>query len=89
MFRKEKIKKPEILFFENFKEAIETLKERLTEKDLLILDIDGVLLDIDVKILVKGLLYAFISKEKFKQFIKEHSIHISYILTIKRLAKKE
>jgi hypothetical protein len=56
MFKKEGIRKPEILFFSNFKEAIETLKERLTEKDLLILDIDGVLLDIDIKILVKGLL---------------------------------
>jgi 3-deoxy-D-manno-octulosonate 8-phosphate phosphatase KdsC-like HAD superfamily phosphatase len=88
MFKKEGIRKPEILFFSNFKEAIETLKERLTEKDLLILDIDGVLLDIDIKILVKGLLYAFISKEMFKQFIKEHSIPISYILTIRRLAKK-
>jgi hydroxymethylpyrimidine pyrophosphatase-like HAD family hydrolase len=88
MFRKEGIRKPEILFFANFKEAIETLKERLTEKDLLILDIDGVLLDIDVKILFKGLLYAFISKEKFQQFVKEHSIPISYILTLKRLAKK-
>jgi len=88
MFRKEGIRKPEILSYPNFKKAIETLKERLTEKDLLILDIDGVLLDIDIKILVKGLLYAFISKEKFKQFIKEHSIPISYILTLKRLAKK-
>jgi hydroxymethylpyrimidine pyrophosphatase-like HAD family hydrolase len=88
MFKKEKIKKPEILFFENFKEAIETLKDKLTEKDLLILDIDGVLLDIDAKILVKGLLYAFLSRERFKQFIKEHSIPISYILILKRLAKK-
>jgi hydroxymethylpyrimidine pyrophosphatase-like HAD family hydrolase len=88
MFRKESIRKSEILFYANFKEAIETLKERLTEKDLLILDIDGVLLDIDVKILVQGLLYAFISRERFKQFIKEHSMLISYILTLKRLSKK-
>ncbi len=85
---KEQAKRQEILYFKSFKEAIEALKEKLSEKDLLILDIDGVLLDIDVKILVKGLLYLFLSKEKFKKFTKEHSIPIEYLLTIKRLAKK-
>ena len=46
------------------------------------------MLDIDVKILVKGLLYAFISKEKFEKFVKARSIPIDYLLTLKRLAKK-
>lgn len=58
------------------------------KNDILIIDIDGVLLDFDIKSFFIGLFLILFSKEKFKKFVKNKKIPLSYLLMIKRLVNE-
>jgi hypothetical protein len=80
--------KEKIIEVQDFKEAISKIRDRIKRQSILIIDIDGVLVDIDAKILLQGLKFFISSKEKFEDFCRKHKIPIDYLLMIRRIIQK-
>ncbi len=74
--------------FENLINTIIQKKDFNFENSAFIVDIDGVLVDLDFKIFLQGLFYFLTSEEKFKNFLKKHKIIFSTLRTILNLSKK-
>ena len=69
-------------------EVISEIIDRINHKSVLIIDIDGVLINIDIKVFLRGLILYMFSKKQFRNFLKEYKIPTSFLLKIKRIRKK-
>jgi FMN phosphatase YigB (HAD superfamily) len=90
MFKEKRIFKKEKKI-EPFKTLIEniTQKENFNfENSAFILDIDGVLIDVNPKIFLEGLFNFLTSREKFENFLKKYKINFSTLKTILNLSEK-
>ncbi|MGC8981705.1 MAG: hypothetical protein ACP5JU_02030 [Minisyncoccia bacterium] len=80
------------LRFFDFKTAINFIYPDIKKieelNDLLIIDIDGVLLKLDIKTFLRGLYLLLFNKKKFKEYLKDKKIPLSCLLKIKRLVNK-
>jgi len=84
---KTKIKKENFLKFNSFHEAVDNIFNKIDNKTALIIDIDGVLLEMDIKIFLQGL-NLITSKEKFENFLEKHKISFSKLKALKKIVEK-
>jgi ribonucleotide monophosphatase NagD (HAD superfamily) len=82
-----KIKKENFLKFNSFHEAVDNIFNKIDDKTALIIDIDGVLLEMDIKIFLQGL-NLITSKEKFENFLEKHKISFSNLKALKEIIEK-
>lgn len=86
--KKNKEKKQE----NNFRNFLETTSFLFEKKenipDLLLIDFDGVLLDISYKEILSGLFYYLFDKNQFKKFVQKNKVGFDVLKELIKLSKK-
>jgi hypothetical protein len=80
--------KEKIVKFNNFSEFVEYIENKADNNTVLIIDIDGVLVKMDINLFLKGLFFYLFNKTKFKKFILEHKINFGNLKNLIKLSKK-